>query len=102
LYDRLRTDIAVFREILLAARNLHESMWLAAAVSFPSLCRSPDAQQALTNAAAIASQFGFPVVSQWIQCEVLAKPVGFRPPAHKKRDDEHDDTDYNELTVTAS
>jgi hypothetical protein len=33
----------------------------------------------VASAAALASQFGFPAVSQWIHREILAKPDGISP-----------------------
>jgi hypothetical protein len=69
--ERLRREIAILRDRMLAVHYYEESHWLAAAVAFPDLCQTPLAQDALRHAATIAWQFGYPAVSHWIYTDVL-------------------------------
>lgn len=71
--EGIRSQIAILREVLLAAQQFDASMWLAAAVSFPCLCESPAGQQAMRRAAAIAWRYRFISVSMWINSELLGK-----------------------------
>jgi hypothetical protein len=70
--DRILREVAILREMMLTVHYYAESHWLAAAVSFPGLCNSEKAQDALRHAATIAWQFGFPEVSHWLNTEFLS------------------------------
>ena len=68
---RLQSHIGLLRDMMLALRYREESLWLAMAVASPAACSSATAQKALTSAALIATQFGFPLVSEWLHAEVV-------------------------------
>ena len=70
--DQLVRQVAILRDIMLTVHYHEESYWLAAAISFPHLCKSPAAQEALRRAATVAWQMRFPAVTHWLNCEVLA------------------------------
>ena len=85
--DSLVRQIAILRDWMLAAHYYEESHWLAAAVSFPHLCKSPTGQDALRRAATVAWRSGFPAVSIWINSEVLAKVQPATPASGVTRTD---------------
>jgi hypothetical protein len=70
--ERILREVAILREMMLTVHYYAESHWLAAAVSFPGICNSEQAHDALRHAATIAWQFGFPAVSHWLNTEFLA------------------------------
>jgi len=70
--DQLWRQVAILRDIMLTVHYYEESHWLAAAVSFPHLCTSVIAQDALRRAATIAWQMSFPAVTHWLNRELLA------------------------------
>jgi hypothetical protein len=70
--DQLWRQVAILRDIMLTVHYYEESHWLAAAVSFPHICTSPLAQDALRRAATIAWQMGFVGVTHWLNRDLLA------------------------------
>lgn len=70
----LRNQISTVREMMMASRNFPEANWLGVAADDPSLCLSSIARSTLLRASDVASQFGFPDVSDWIEIQVL-KPI---------------------------
>jgi hypothetical protein len=85
--DSLVRQIAILRDWMLVVHYYEESHWLAAAVSFPHLCKSPTGQDALRRAATVAWQSGFPAVSIWVNSQVLAKVQPATPPSGVTRTD---------------
>jgi hypothetical protein len=83
--DRVYRDIAILRDRMIAVHYYAESHWLAAAVTFPQLCNSPNAQDALRRAATIAWQFGYPAVSHWLNTTLLPS---LQPAAQEPRSDQ--------------
>jgi hypothetical protein len=83
--DGIRSQIAILREMMLSVQHFDESMWLAAAVSFPRLCESPAGQRPLRSAATIAWRFGFFSVTMWINAELLSAPDTLPIPAKQPR-----------------
>jgi hypothetical protein len=71
--DSLVRQIAILQEWMLVVHYYEESHWLAPAVSFPHLCKSPVGQDALRRAATVTWHSGFPAVSIWVNRKVLAK-----------------------------
>ena len=69
--DQLARQVAILRDIMLTVHYYEESHWLAAAVSFPHLCASALAQEALRRAATIAWQMSFPAVAHWLRRDLL-------------------------------
>jgi hypothetical protein len=69
--DRILREVETVREMMLTVHYYAESHWLAAAIAFPTLCQSENAQKALRHAATIAWQFGFPAVSHWLNSEFI-------------------------------
>jgi hypothetical protein len=69
--DRALREVAIVRDMMLAAHYVAEPSWLVGAMAFPAICKSPEAQDALRRAATLSWQFGFPAVSHWLTSEIL-------------------------------
>ena len=69
--DRTLREAASVRDMMLAAHYVAEPSWLVAAMAYPGICNSQEAQEALRRAATISWQFGFPAVSHWLNSEIL-------------------------------
>lgn len=59
------------KEMLLTAHYFAEASWLVAALEYPQLCASPEAQKYLGDATKIAWQWGAPDVALWLNTEIL-------------------------------
>jgi hypothetical protein len=64
---KLQIDIRVVSEMLIKTSYYAEGRWLRVLANSPGYPFSPQARTALHDAALIASQFGFPNVSEWIK-----------------------------------
>lgn len=73
--NELLQEVRVLRDWMLEVHYFEESHWLAAAVSFPRLCESPVAQEALRRAVTIAFETGHVRVASWLNTTIVSPGV---------------------------
>jgi hypothetical protein len=71
---QLEIEIAVVRDMMLATHYFAESNWMGLAYAAPELCRSGAARESLDRAAAVACQFGYPAVAEWLKHVLPTSP----------------------------